>query len=273
MKRISQKAPHATLLFALLIAVIVLMIMLRTCSRSHTSDLSMEASKGDTIDIAIEYGPLSLYRYADTLGGFAYDLIRHIAATDSLRVKFHPITTINQGLDGLDKGYYRLVVAALPLSKSITDRYAATIPVFLDRLVLVQATDSAGKAEVNTQLDLANKAVWVMAGSPAADRLRNLAEEIGDTIFVVENEEYGNEQLFILAVTGEIPRAVVTERTARMLARDFPTANISTAVSFTQFQSWILSKNDSATLALVDSAIVKAQSTDTYRSLSNKYLH
>ena len=30
--------------------------------------------------MAIEYGPLSLYRYDDTLGGFSYDLLRQLAS-------------------------------------------------------------------------------------------------------------------------------------------------------------------------------------------------
>lgn len=271
MRTVTPKIPRMTFLAGLLIAVVALMLLLHVCSRSHNSSSDYNRSGGDTIDVAIEYGPLSLYRYSDTLGGFAYDLLRHISAIEDIPVKFHPVATLAQALDGIGKDHYRLVVAALPLNAVMQEKYAATEPVYLDRQVLVQRTDSAGRAEVNSQLDLARKAVWVMAGSPAVQRLNNLADEIGDTIFIVENEEYGSEQLFILAVTGEIPRAVVTERTARKLLGDFPEANISTAVSFTQFQSWLTAKDDTALLARIDSAIVAVKPTPFYKALVDRY--
>ncbi len=129
------------------------------------------------MDVAIEYGPLSLYRYNDTLGGFAYDFIRHIEASAGLPVKFHPVMTLSEALEGIDEGYYRMAVAAMPLSASLSRNYASTVPVFLDRQVYVQMLDDSGKVEVRTQLDLACRTVHVMSGSPVAERLRNLASE------------------------------------------------------------------------------------------------
>ena len=55
------------------------MYMLKMCS-SNSSDLttSQLPSSGDTIDVGIEYSPLSLYSFGDTLGGFNYDLMREL---------------------------------------------------------------------------------------------------------------------------------------------------------------------------------------------------
>ena len=54
---------------------------------------------------------MSLYRYDDTLGGFNYDVIREIARQKGLPLKFHPLTNISQGLDGLDSHKYDILVA------------------------------------------------------------------------------------------------------------------------------------------------------------------
>lgn len=265
--------PKASLLVGLLAAAILFMISIRTCSVHHSGPAEKQPSGGDTVDVAIEYGPLSLYRYNDTLGGFAYDLIRQISAESGLPVKFHPVMTLSEALEGIDRGYYRMAVAAMPLSGNLSRNYASTVPVFLDRQVLVQMLDDNDSLLVRTQLDLAHKSVWVMAGSPVAERLHNLASEIGDTIYVEEDSVYGNEQLFILAATGELPRAVVTERTARALAPDYPRADISTAVSFTQFQSWLLAPGDTALLHRMDSLIEATKKSPGYRALEQRYFH
>ncbi|MDE5822706.1 MAG: transporter substrate-binding domain-containing protein [Paramuribaculum sp.] len=259
-------------MIGLLFFVIILMVLLRTCSISFPGS-DKKRSGGDTIDIAIEYGPLSLYRYDDTLGGFAYDILRHIEEQEGMRFKFHPVMTLKEALKGIDKGYYRMVVTAMPINADLRKRYSTTLPVFLDRQVLVQMKSDQDSDFVRSQLDLAGKRVYVMAGSPVAERLHNLASEIGDTIYVFEDPLYGSEQLFILAATGEIPRAVVTERTAKSLIDYYPEADISTAVSFTQFQRWLLSPEDSLLCNRFDSIINVYKDKPFYKRLEKRYFN
>lgn len=263
---------QSSFMIGLLFFVIILMVLLRTCSFSFPGS-DKKRSGGDTIDIAIEYGPLSLYRYDDTLGGFAYDILRHIEEQEGMRFKFHPVMTLKEALKGIDKGYYRMVVTAMPINADLRKRYSTTLPVFLDRQVLVQMKSDQDSDFVRSQLDLAGKRVYVMAGSPVAERLHNLASEIGDTIYVFEDPLYGSEQLFILAATGEIPRAVVTERTAKSLIDYYPEADISTAVSFTQFQRWLLSPEDSLLCNRFDSIINVYKDKPFYKRLEKRYFN
>ena len=263
---------QSSFMIGLLFFVIILMVLLRTCSFSFPGS-DKKRSGGDTIDIAIEYGPLSLYRYDDTLGGFGYDILRHIEEQEGMRFKFHPVMTLKEALKGIDKGYYRMVVTAMPINADLRKRYSTTLPVFLDRQVLVQMKSDQDSDFVRSQLDLAGKRVYVMAGSPVAERLHNLASEIGDTIYVFEDPLYGSEQLFILAATGEIPRAVVTERTAKSLIDYYPEADISTAVSFTQFQRWLLSPEDSLLCNRFDSIINVYKDKPFYKRLEKRYFN
>ena len=263
---------QSSFMIGLLFFVIILMVLLRTCSFSFPGS-DKKRSGGDTIDIAIEYGPLSLYRYDDTLGGFAYDILRHIEEQEGMRFKIHPVMTLKESLKGIDKGYYRMVVTAMPINADLRKRYSTTLPVFLDRQVLVQMKSDQDSDYVRSQLDLAGKRVYVMAGSPVAERLHNLASEIGDTIYVFEDPLYGSEQLFILAATGEIPRAVVTERTAKSLIDYYPEADISTAVSFTQFQRWLLSLEDSILCNRFDSIINVYKDKPFYKRLEKRYFN
>ncbi|MCM1518445.1 MAG: transporter substrate-binding domain-containing protein [Pseudoflavonifractor sp.] len=256
----------------LMIAAGVMAAMKRCSITSHPSQGGERASSGDTIDVAIEYAPLSIYTYNDTLGGFNYDLLRLIAARHGVAMKFHPIVTLTKALDGMDKGLYDIVVASVPMTADGSTQYRLSEPVYLDRQVLVQLRDSTGECRVKSQLDLAGDTVWVVEKSPIAHRVENLAREIGDTIYTRFEPLYGAEQLFMMTATGEIRQAVINERIARELAADYPNVDISTDISFTQFQSWILDRNNAAMGDSIDSWIRQAKETDAYKDLERRYL-
>jgi membrane-bound lytic murein transglycosylase F len=233
---------------AILIFVIVLMVLLRHCSKVDNSVISKfgHQSGGDTIDVAIEYSPLSCYSYADTLGGFNYDLLRLISAYSHRPVKFHPVVTLAKSLKGLEMGSYDLLAAQFPVTAANKKRYLFTDAVFIDRQVLVQRRDGKGNVAVKSQLDLAGKTIYIVKGSPMGERIKSLSREIGDTIHIAVDDQYGPEQLFMRVATGEIKYAVINERIAQSLSPRYPKVDISTGISFSQFQSWALRKDNKA---------------------------
>ena len=88
---------------------------------------------------------------------------------------------------------------------------------------------------VKNQLDLAGRTLHVVKGSPSILRIRNLGNEIGDTIYTNEVEKYGSEQLIAMVAHGDIDYAVCDESIARAAADSLPQLDISTDISFTQF--------------------------------------
>lgn len=265
----SRRVP---LYLGLLLLAAVAMWMLKTCSVAVPSVISDDkASGGDTIDVAIDYGPMSLFTYDDTLGGFNYDLMREIAAKEGLHVKFHPVTTPSQAIEGLNANIYDVIVSDLPVTLEDSGIVAFTEPVYLDKQVLVQRREPDGKVRVKNQLELAGREVWVVANSPSVGRLQNLSGEIGDTIIVHEEPSYGAEQLVLMVAVGDIPMAVVNEKTARRLAADYSQLDVSTAISFTQFQSWAVRKNDELLADSINAMIRRFKATPAYDCLVNRY--
>lgn len=248
------------------------MVFLKDCGRqSSQMQLLQGVSPGDTIDVAIEYAPLSCYMYDDTLGGFNYDLLRLVAREGNLKMNFHPVVTLQKSLEGLENGRYDILAVQLPVTSDYKEEYLFTSPVYLDKQVLVQHKDSLGELKIKNQLDLANKKVHIVKGSPMESRLRNLSREIGDTIFVENESVYGPEQLFLMVATGEIEYAVINEKVAKGLLKDYPQVDAGTNISFTQFQSWILDKNNKVLNDRLDSLLIKIKKTKEYKSLYNRY--
>lgn len=273
MRALKQHNHRALALVLLLALTIALMFMLKKCSYNRQSIGTDIPSSGDTLDVAIEYSPLSLYTYNDTLGGFNYDLMRLIATHNKLKIKFHPIVSLTEALVNLQNGNYDILLAELPMTTEYKDTYLFTEPVYLDRQVLVQLKDSiTSQTRISTQLDLAGDTVWVVANSPFVYRISNLAREIGDTIYVETDSVYSAEQLFILTATKEIKQAVINERIAKLMVQDYPQVDINTNISFTQFQSWLLNKNDSTLCDSLNIWLYRVKSSDSYKALESKYL-
>jgi len=227
------------LLYAILLAIVVaIMVALSLCDRPKET-AETRHSGGDTLDIAIEYSPVTYYTYADTLGGYNYDLMRLISKQVKCPMKFHPMVTLEKALTGLEEGRFDVVVAQFPMTAGDTSRFAFTDPIYIDQQVLVQRR---GSHAIHSQLDLAGDTVWVVKGSPMIQRIASLSREIGDTIYCHVDELYGPEQLMMMVSTGEIRYAVVNRSIARAMAPRLPNLDRSVAISLSQFQSWIVSK-------------------------------
>ena len=228
------------ILYAVLLAVVVAcMFALSMCDRPIEAPGS-QPSGGDTLDVAIEFSPVTYYTYDDTLGGYNYDLLRMISDSVGCPMKFHPIVTLEKAIAGLDDGRFDIVVAQFPMTADDTSRFAFTEPIYIDQQVLVQRR---GSQAIHSQLDLAGDTVWVVKGSPMIDRIKSLSREIGDTIYVHVDELYGPEQLIMMVSTGEIRYAVVNRSIARVMSTRLTNLDRSVAISLSQFQSWMVSKN------------------------------
>ena len=257
------------LLYAVLLAIVVAsMVALSLCDRPKDTPQS-RPSGGDTLDIAIEYSPVTYYTYDDTLGGYNYDLLRMMSKTSGCPMKFHPIVTLEKALVGLESGRYDVVVAQFPMTAGDTSRFAFTQPIYIDQQVLIQRRD---RQAIHSQLDLAGDTVWVVKGSPMIQRIASLSREIGDTIYVHVDELYGPEQLMMMVSTGEIRYAVVNRSIARSMASQLPNLDRSVAISLSQFQSWMVNKRRHS---LCDSLNLWHQSvkrdTAAYLGLQRRY--
>ncbi len=262
------KAPVTGIILSLSLLTVGILVSVdeRRSPMGRSADVYPLGS-GDTINVAIDYSPMSLYRYGDTLGGFNYSLMKEIAAMYGDKVKFHPVSSINNALADLEKGIYDVVISDLPVTESQKEKYRFTEPVYIDRQVLISKDTT-----LRTALDLAGKQVWVIAGSPAEERMANLAREIGDTIHVQRDATHNAEQLFMLVAAGDIPQAVVNSAMAEKMMRENPEIELAKPVSFNQFESWVVNKNKKTLADTLDARIKRFKSTRQYEALVRRYI-
>ena len=263
------------ILISLLILVLSGMWLLSRCSHTNERSIANQFTRptGDTIAVAIEMSPTSYFFSGDTAVGFDYEMLNAIAKAHDLNLIFQPFVPVDYALDGLKKGQFDVVVATLPASSSLQNDFLSTDEVFVDRQVLVKLKDNTADSIETTpsQFKLLKDTVWITDSSPYRERIRNLSSELGDTIYIMSDPEYNAEQLVILTALGEIKQAVVNETIAKRIAQDYPQIDISTPVSLSQFQPWLLPQNKSDLRDSLNCWIEQFKQTPEYSKLTEKY--
>ena len=75
---------------AILVVGVIATVTYYNDSKNHPA-YGYERARGDTINVAIAYSPMSLYRYADTIGGFNYEMMREMSRMYGDKVKYFPV--------------------------------------------------------------------------------------------------------------------------------------------------------------------------------------
>ena len=168
---------------------------------------------------------------------------------------------------------YDILANNVLISSERKDSILFTHPILLSRQILVQRKpqEKNDSTHIKSLLELANKTVHVVKGSPSILRIQHLSNEIGDTIFIQEVEKYGQEQLLAMVANNDIDYAICDENIALTSAHHLPVLDIETAISFTQFYSWGVHKDNTVLLDSLNSWLQNFKQTETFHELLKKY--
>ena len=259
------------------IIVLALLFCFRRCDNQQKQPLPprdyADIIREGVLRVATEYNSISFYVDGDTVVGFNYELIQAFGRDKGLRVDISPYMSFEDRLRGLSEDRYDVIAYGILATSKLKDSLLLTSPIVLNKQVLVQrkATVENDSLYIRSQLDLAQKTLHVIKGSPSILRIQNLGNEIGDTIYIKEIEKYGSEQLISLVAHGDIDYAVCDESIARAAADSLPQIDINTAISFTQFYSWAVSKQSPVLLDSLNAWLDRFQKEEEYQKIYKKY--
>lgn len=270
MKRLKYK--YLLLLATVIAIVLILWPGSKTKPAGQPRDYAAIKQEG-ILHVATEYNSISFFVDGDTVSGFHYELIEAFAHAMGLKAKIAPVMSFSERLEGLSNGTYDVIADDLLATSELKDSLLLTSPIILNKQVLIQrkASETDSVTFIKSQLDLAGRTLHVVKGSPSTLRIRNLSNEIGDTIYVNEIEKYGSEQLIYMVAHHIIDYAVCDEYIARAATDSLPQLDINTAISFTQFYSWAVSKQSPVLLDSLDSWLSRFREGETYKTMYKKY--
>ena len=146
---------HLYIYIGLLVVVVGIMAWLRPKSTYHPRSFE-EIEADGVLRIVTDYTPLSYYLQGDSLTGFDYELARMIGQRSGLAIEITPEVNLSKSIEGLERGQYDIIARQLPVTSEIKEELAFTVPIQLNRQVLVQRKDNPShKKLIRNQLDLA----------------------------------------------------------------------------------------------------------------------
>ena len=189
-----------------------------------------------------------------TPSGFEYELLSDFCKANGLELEMR----VNENLDScfmlLDSCHVDIVAVGIGANREMKRRYLLTDPILMQKSVLVQRLPKdwnkmSTANEVESQLlrssvDLAGKTIHLPQGSHEIVLLQHLAEQIGDTIYIVECDSLNSVDLVKAVSSGQIDYTVVEEYVARMASIGLKGLDTKLNVSVEQPLGWALCNHD-----------------------------
>ncbi len=227
-----------------------------------------------------DYNSTNYFIYRGEPMGYQFELLQRFADHMKLKLEIMVNKDLQESFELLQNGEVDLLAFNLTVTEKRKEKMDFTIPYTQTRQVLVQRKPenwrSMSKQEIEknvirNQLELNGKVVYVRANSSYEQRLRNLNEEIGGGIKIIEKEDYSEEQLISLVERGEIDYTVCDENIAKVNSTYYPDIDIETAISFSQNVAWGVPHGTDSLLAAANSWLINFKNTLDYALIYNKY--
>jgi len=263
---------YIILLFIVVLGMVMLLYVQNKKSVPVVRDFPQIEQEG-VLRMITEYNQKGYYISGDTIEGFQYELAQAISKLTGLEVEIHLEMSLAQGFGELSRKRCDIIARNIPVTTELKDHYLFTDPIMLNKQVLVQRTAEAnnGKEPIRNQLELALQTLYIPQDSPASLRLKNLEQEIGDTIYVREDPLYSSEQLIIMVAHGDIDYAVCDQQIALNSLAQFPEIDIQTDISFTQLHSWAINKDAPILLDSLNSWLRQIKENGLYNEIYTRY--
>ena len=274
-----MKVSKRFIVYLVLLAIVVATMFLLWRNISHTADRKdlpwdfEEISEAGGLNVGTDYNSIGYFVSGDTVRGFQLEMLQALEMEWGIRVNLFIENSLEDNLKGLSDKRYDLIARSIPVNTELKEQIAFTVPITLNKLVLVQR-----KAEFNDSiepirqhLDLAKRTIHVPFESPAILRLNNLSHEIGDTIFIVEDPVYEVEQLVIMVAAGDVDFTVCDEKIAMRLAETLPEIDVETDISFTQLESWAVRDDSPVLLDSLNNWLSRFIKTRSFQQIQQRY--
>ncbi len=278
-----------------LIVIIILCTLCSYCdgpiskpSNHQTKKIEKEASTGildsllqrGKIKAVTDYGSVNYFIYRGEPMGYQYELLVDLANYLKVDLELIIEKDLTKSNEMLMNGEVDLVAMGLTVTNERSRIYAFTDPIMTTRQVLVQkkpkgfrkmrTADEIESHMLRNPLDLAKKTIHVQRGTIFTERLKSLADEIADSIYIIE-DDLDVEELIAAVANGEIEYTISDEHIALVGSRYHDNIDIETAISFPQKIAWAAEREQIALVDTINDWLKTFNKSLQSRLLYNKY--
>jgi membrane-bound lytic murein transglycosylase F len=243
--------------------------------KEHKFDLDKILKRGKLIVLA-ENSSSTYFNYRENDMGFEYDILKEFCKEIGVKLEIKVIDNLDHVIEDMKEGKGDLIACNLTVTKERGKLIQFSKPLINVPQVLVQRKKELDTLNqdlfVSDASELAMKKVNVWRKSSYYDRLLNLQEEIGDTIYIQgENGIMGSEELIEMVSEGIIDYTVVEENIAKINARFFSNLDVSVPLSAKQKIAFGLRQSSPLLKAKLDSWLTDFTKSSVYKYIYHKY--
>ncbi len=247
---------------------------------TNDNDLPGILKKGK-LRVLAENSSTSYFIYKGKRMGFEYELLREFAEDLGVELEIVTVNDLNEMNQRLNDGEGDLIACNYAVTRDRQDVINFSRPFYQTNQVLIQRkqdttkemSDEAWKKyHVADPLQLAKKKVDVWKNSSYYDRLVNLQDEIGETIYIRPTQ--GNqsvEELIEMVADGAIDYTVAERNVAQINEKFYDNLDVSLAISFKQNIAFGLRKDAPLLKKRIDAWLTKFMKKEAFRFIKRKY--
>jgi membrane-bound lytic murein transglycosylase MltF len=234
-----------------------------------------EIIESGRLSVLTEKSSVGFKLQKDTVSGFQYEIIKAFADSLGLELVISQQNDIKKSIESLKDGDVQIVANFTPITTEFINDVNFTNSILNSKLVLIQQefTNSENKSSINinTQIDLAGDTIFIPFNSGNYLRLKHLAREIADSIYIIEIKNTNTEEVVKLISEGKVKYTICPEHLARKMKLQYENINISLPISFTQGHGWMVNKESPQLLLKLNDFLEDFIGSSHYWELYRKY--
>jgi len=268
--------------------LIWLSLMIFSCSDTKTDsvvekekicDLKQIKQRGKLV-VATQYNSTDYFIYRGQPMGYQIEMLQLLSDHLEIPVEIKVDNDLTSCLDGLNNGTYDIVAIGLTITSKRKDTIEFTHPINITRQVLVQRKPENWQRMRKSQLadsiitspvDLGGKTIYVEKGSSFINRLKNLQEEIGEKLIIIESEDKTVEELITDVAEGKIDYTISDYNIALVNHTYYDNLDIKVPISLDQNVAWAIRPKADSLIYEVNKWIDDFKKTKKYKQLYTKY--
>ena len=243
-------------------------------------DLSEIKKRGKLIALT-DNSSTSFYIYKGDSLGYEYEQLSLFAKEIGVDLQMVIAKNLDTIFNQLNNGEVDIVAANLTVTKERSSSVDFSDPLMLVSQVLVQrkpdgwenmSVKELDKEVIRNTVDLSGKFILVRKGSSFYSRLKNLSEEIGEKINIVEAPgDVNTEQLISMVASGKIDYTIADQNVALNNQTYYSNIDVETPISFPQKIAWAIRKDSPELLKALNTWMEKRKNLTENTELYAKY--
>jgi len=226
-----------------------------------------------TLTVLLENSSVSFFVYKGRKMGFEYDLLKEFANELGVKIKIKIINDLDNVTELLNSGEGDILACNYTITKERSRLIDFSIPFHRTNQVLVQRIAKDDKREVLKDItNLGSKKIHVRKKTSFHQRLLHAQEEIGDTIFIIqESGNVGVEEMIEMVSEGVIDFTVSDANLAKINTRFYKNIDVDLSLSIKQKIAFGLRKSSPALKARLDEWLERYKHSAEFKYIKHKY--